>query len=105
MTHTALPSLFLSTALVCVSALPAVAEDCAFDYEIFEYSVSHIDMEECPDVAMAETAFCRANIGGEDIHVYYFSNDGGRCLLKVESYGEGEYSLTFPPQEKEDRSD
>lgn len=100
MTRIGCPSLFLSAALICVSALPAAAQDCALNYEIFEYSVSHIDMEECPDVAMAETAFCRANIGGEAIHVYYFSNDGERCLLKVVSYAEGEYSLTFPSPEK-----
>ena len=73
---------------------PSVAaQDCVLKYETFEYAVPHIDLETCPEANMDKTAFCRASVGGEQVHLFYFAKDGEQCLLKVRSFEEGRYSL------------
>ena len=85
--------------LVCaLVAMPEVsptvaAQDCVLKYETFEYAVPHIDLETCPEAEMEKVAFCRASVGGEQVHLFYFSKDGDQCLLKVRSFEEDRYSL------------
>ncbi len=84
---------------ICVSlsmlpaAPPASAHDCVLKYETFEYAVPHIDLEKCPEAEMAKVAFCRASVGAEQVHLFYFENGGDQCLLKVRSFEEGRYSF------------
>lgn len=95
------PVSLLAGAFILASAgSPVRAETCSLTYEIFEFSVAHLDLDECPNTELADAAFCRANIGSDEIHVYYFSNEDDQCLLKVESYSSGDYSLTFHPRQK-----
>ncbi len=75
------------------AARSAAAQDCVLKYETFEFAVPHIDLEKCPEAAMAKTAFCRVSVGAEQVHLFYFDNEGDQCLLKVRSFEEGSYSL------------
>lgn len=99
-----MPTLKLKTLIIfaAVTALPvhtAVASGtCAMTYETFEHAVPHIDLEECPDPALGETAFCRVSAGGEQFHLFYFDSDGDHCLLDVKSFEEDDYTFALKPQ-------
>lgn len=74
-------------------ATGATAAACPLTYETFESAVPHIDLEHCPDAAMKESAFCRASMGAEQVHLFYFESEGDQCLIKVRSFDEDEYAL------------
>lgn len=76
----------------------AASQECAMTYETFELSVPHIDMEECPEIAVRESAFCRLSVGGEQAHLFYFDAEGDQCLLKVTSFEEGSYDFVLKPR-------
>ena len=76
----------------------APAAECPLTYETFEAAVPHIDMEECPEAEVRETAFCRASAGAEQVHLFYFGTEGDQCLIKVRSFDEGDYVLTLKPE-------
>ena len=91
---------FMAAALVAggmvVAAMPVVAEEkCSFSYEAFEFSVPHIDLDECPAALNAKEAFCRAGIAGDQLHVFVFSEKGDRCLIAMNSYDEESFSITI----------
>jgi hypothetical protein len=99
-----MPSARLKTLIVCVAvtAVPvhaaAASGRCAMTYETFEHAVPHIDLEECPDPALSESAFCRVSAGGEQFHLFYFDSEGDHCLLDVKSFEEDNYSFALKPQ-------
>lgn len=68
--------------------------ECPITYETFEYAVPHIDSESCPGADRPEGSFCRASVGGNMVHIFYFAENGDHCLLKVKSFDEDEFSLT-----------
>mgnify|MGYP001817225435 FL=1 len=71
----------------------AVAAACPMTYAQFEAAVPHIDVEECPEHALGQPAFCRASAGGDLVHVFFFDTKGEQCLLKLQSYGEDAFEL------------
>ena len=92
--RTALLALLALGALtLATGATLAASAACPLTYETFESAVPHIDLEHCPDAAMRETAFCRASMGAEQVHLFYFDNEGDQCLIKVRSFEEDEYAL------------
>ncbi len=73
----------------------AASPQCPLTYETFESAVPHIDLEECPEPGMADTAFCRVSAGGEQLHLFYFSLKEDQCLLQVRSFDEEDYTLSL----------
>ncbi len=72
---------------------------CVMNYETFESAVPHLDAESCPDKSMNDKAFCRVSVGGDHAHVFYFSSEGERCLIKVVSFDDEEIELKFKGRE------
>jgi len=86
--------------LAILQAGPVLAaeEDCPFNYEIFELTVPHVDLEECPTRKSSDGAFCRLSMGGAQVHLFIFDTEGDNCLLRVESFYEEDYSLDLGGQ-------
>jgi hypothetical protein len=66
---------------------------CALSYEVFEFAVPHLDLETCPADLARASAFCRASVGQDAVHVFVFSDEGDRCLVATKSYRGGEFRL------------
>lgn len=78
-----LSTLALATAL----ATPALADEpLALTYEMFEASVLHADIEECPSELAGEGRFCRATLYADALHIFVFSEDGDQPLVDFLSY-------------------
>ncbi|WP_319826458.1 hypothetical protein [Thalassovita sp.] len=76
-----------SLALAATLATPALADEpLALTYEMFEASVLHADIEECPTELASEGRFCRATLYADAIHIFVFSEDGDQPLVDFLSY-------------------
>jgi len=69
---------------------------CPMTYATFEQTVPHNDLEECPKKVDGEKAFCRMAMAAERVHVFYFSDDGGQCLLRVQSFDHEDVEVKLP---------
>lgn len=81
--------LFAGTALMASGSGDsgtAYLKDGVFTYEMFEHSVDHVDLENCPAEFDAETAFCRMTLAAEAANVFVFSFAGDQPLVAVKSY-------------------
>ena len=58
----------------------------AMTYEIFEATVEHGDMPNCPKALAAEGRFCRVVLQNDMLHVFAFSEDGDQPMLAVLEY-------------------
>ena len=58
----------------------------AMTYEIFEATVEHGDMPECPKAMAAEGRFCRVVLQNDILHVFAFAEDGDQPMLAVTAY-------------------
>lgn len=58
----------------------------AMTYEIFEATVEHGDLPECPTALAAEGRFCRVVLQNDMLHVFAFSEDGDQPMLAVLEY-------------------
>ncbi len=81
-------------AFVLTDEAAGASQKCSISYETFEVAVPHIDMENCPDGDATKGAFCRASVGGDQVHIFYFAENGDQCLLQVKSFEADEFSLT-----------
>ena len=91
--------LLASAALLGVTASSAFADghgaECAMSYEVFEASVPHTDMAECPaSMDAGEDAFCRVAVVAEVATVFVFSYDTS-CLTKTQSFEEDEFTFVI----------
>lgn len=91
--------LMTAFAIFGLSAGIAIAEsheaECAMSYEVFETSVPHTDMEECPaSMGLGEDSFCRVAVVAEVATVFVFSYDTS-CLTKTKSFYEDEFSMVI----------
>lgn len=78
------------------AALPALAQEAApLSYAAFEPSVTHLDLETCPEAMARDGAFCRVSIGSDMIHVWVFEEGGDQAFVEVRSFGPDEYELTL----------
>jgi hypothetical protein len=73
----------------------SAAGKCTMTYETFESAIAHLDAEKCPDASDGDKVFCRISVGGDRAHVFYFSDEGAQCLLKVESFDDDEVEIRF----------
>lgn len=80
-------------AVMLTGQVLAASPQCPMTYEIFELAVPHIDMETCPQSADNDSAFCRASVGSDQVHVFYFDTQADQCLLKVVSYEDDAFTL------------
>lgn len=55
-------------------------------YEVFEATVPHVDLAECPAVLAAEGHFCRLGLASEQLTVFVFAEDGDQVLTGVRSW-------------------
>lgn len=73
----------------------AYLEGGVFTYDVFEQSVDHVDLENCPAEFDPEAVFCRMTLASEMANVFVFSFDGDQPLLAIKSYELGEGFLPF----------
>lgn len=85
------PALAVAAALV---AGPAVADECAMSYSLFEATVPHVDLTECPAALARDGAFCRLALGAEEAHVFVF-DDTSSCLLATKSFDEDAFQVSL----------
>jgi len=86
--------LFIGLALAATPALADGHETCPLTYEVFEYSVPHTDMEECPDAMESEGSFCRLAVVAEVATIFAFSEESG-CIVESKSFDEDQFSIEF----------
>jgi hypothetical protein len=55
-------------------------------YAVFETSIDHVDLADCPAQFDPDAVFCRMTLASEMAHVFAFSHDGDQPLLAVKSY-------------------
>ena len=55
-------------------------------YDVFEATVDHGDLPECPKALAAEGRFCRVLLHGEALHVFAFSEDLDQPMQAVIEY-------------------
>lgn len=55
-------------------------------YEVFEATVPHVDLPECPAVMAQEGHFCRLGLASEQLTVFVFAEDGDQPLTGVRSW-------------------
>jgi len=84
----------LATALATTSALADEHETCPLTYEVFEFSVPHTDMEECPDAMESEGSFCRLALVAEVATIFAFSEESG-CIVESKSFDEDQFEIEF----------
>lgn len=66
----------------------------AMTYEIFEATVEHGDMPECPKAMAQEGRFCRVVLQNDMLHVFAFAEDGDQPMVAVMEYPLD--AITFP---------
>ena len=64
-------------------------------YEVFEFSVDHVDLENCPAGLDPEAVFCRMTLAAEQANVWIFDQTGDQPLLAVKHYPLDENFLPF----------
>lgn len=83
------------TALTCAAPLAAWAENAAqsvtigasgFPYALFETTVEHADLTQCPTGIDTQTQFCRLTLAADAAHVFVFELYGDQPLRAVHSY-------------------
>lgn len=64
----------------------------ALTYDVFEASVDHADLADCPAEFDPDVVFCRLTLAAEAAHVFVFELDGDQRLLAVKNYAlDGEF--------------
>ena len=84
----------LAVASIAGPAFAADDDTCPLSYEVFEYSVPHTDMEECPAAMESEGTFCRVAVVAEVATIFAFSEESG-CITKSKSFDEDQFEIQF----------
>lgn len=58
----------------------------AFTYEVYEATIEHVDLADCPAEFDPDAVFCRMTLAADLAHIFAFSYDGDQPLLAVKSY-------------------
>lgn len=84
------------SAMLLALAGPVLAGDmeCALSYDVYEASVPHTDMEECPESMVSEGRFCRLSVVAEVATIFSFDEESG-CLVEAISFEEDEFTITI----------
>jgi hypothetical protein len=79
--------LFPLAAAVLLFPVTAGAQDAPapLTYAVFEATLPHLDLAECPAALSGENRFCRLALGHDALWVFAFSTDGDNPMVGVES--------------------
>lgn len=69
--------------------------DGAMTYALFERTIEHADLLDCPAQFDPEAVFCRLTLAAEQAHVFVFDVEGAQLLLGVKSYALDDGFLPF----------
>jgi hypothetical protein len=86
-----------ATALVAAATLAAGAaraDECTMSYALFEATVPHVDLTECPAALARDGAFCRLALGAEEALVFVF-DDTSSCLVATKSFDEDAFQVSL----------
>ncbi|MFK7944716.1 MAG: hypothetical protein AB8B85_17655 [Paracoccaceae bacterium] len=90
---TALNSTAFIWAVILFGAAPAIAAECALNYEQFEIGVPHTDLEICPESMAEAGTYCRLSLVGETVTIFAFA-EATDCLVATRVYSDEEFKLT-----------
>lgn len=76
------------------TALADEGADCALSYDVYEASVPHTDLEECPAAMAGEGLFCRLSVVAEVATIFVFDENTG-CLTGAKSFEEDEFTISI----------
>lgn len=65
---------------------PQVRPMAVLTYEVFEATVEHADLAECPAALAKEGRFCRLVLQNDALHVFAFAEDGDQPLQALVEY-------------------
>ena len=83
----------LAGAMLLAVAAPALAAECALNYEQFEVGVPHTDLETCPESMAADGTYCRLSLVAETVTIFAFA-EATDCLVATRVYSDEEFKLT-----------
>ena len=89
--------LILATARVAAAMLApggARAGEGKMIYSLFEATVPHVDLTECPAALARDGVFCRLALGAEEAHVFVF-DDTSSCLVATKSFDEEQFQVSL----------
>ena len=89
--------LLASIGITLLASVPALADDqpLTLTYEIFEVSIPHSDLENCPASLNVKDAFCRLVMHADQFHVYVFAEAGDQPLVAFKTFEEEDVNLTL----------
>jgi len=87
----------LASALAAAAMLApggARADECTMSYSLFEATVPHVDLTECPAALARDGVFCRLALGAEEAHVFVF-DDTSSCLVATKTFEEERFQVSL----------
>lgn len=73
-----------------------ILENGSMTYEVFEASVPHSDLENCPAEYNSDQNFCRLTMAHGQLNVFVFSHEGEQILQAIKHYELGTDGVSFP---------
>ena len=55
-------------------------------YEVFETSVDHVDLENCPEGLDSDEVFCRMTLASEQANIFIFLYEGDQHQIAIKTY-------------------
>ena len=65
------------------------------NYEVFENTVHHADLETCPEEFADQAVFCRLTMAHDQLNVIVFSEDADQPMIAVQQVDLGKTELAF----------
>lgn len=78
-----------------IAATVTVGHAGPFTYELFENSVNHIDLDQCPSQVKSRDVFCRATIQNDGVHIFVFEEAGDRNFIDMLTFDRGEFDVAL----------
>lgn len=78
--------------LVPTATLSQDTPACPMDYDTYEVSVPHTDLEACPASMAVEGAFCRLSLVAEIATIFAFDEDTF-CIVAARSYEDDAFTF------------
>lgn len=71
------------------------AKGLVMDYETFENTVHHADLDTCPEEFADQAVFCRLTMAHDQLNIIVFSEDGDQPMIAVKQVDLGKTELVF----------
>lgn len=65
------------------------------NYEVFENTVPHADLETCPEEYADQAVFCRLTMAHDQLNIIVFSEDGDQPMIAVQQVDLAKTELAF----------